>query len=264
MGLDEKEQKIADQIDREYSDELLREENTIEALLFTMGRSVSLDQIAAALELGKKPAEQAVKRLMDRYAKRNGGIRILQLDTRYQMCTAPEYYDALIRVAKQPRKPVLTEVVMETLAIIAYKQPVTKAEIEKIRGVKSDHAVNKLVEYELVEEVGRLNAPGRPTLFATTEEFLRRFGVSSLEELPGLNPEVQAEIEQEVQDEVKNVLGTTDEQESNAQNEDPESAVEKSPETGEIQDTGQMDTAGTSENGVKQDGKDNTDTLSQQ
>lgn len=165
----------------------------------------------------------------------NGGIRILQLDTRYQMCTSPEYYDALIRVAKQPRKPVLTEVVMETLAIIAYKQPVTKAEIEKIRGVKSDHAVNKLVEYELVEEVGRLNAPGRPTLFATTEEFLRRFGVSSLEELPGLNPEVQAEIEQEVQDEVKNVLGTADEQEARA-----------------------------SEDGAKQDGKDNTDTLSQQ
>ncbi len=78
---------------------------------------------------------------------------------------------------------------METLSIIAYRQPVTKLEIEKIRGVKSDHAVNKLVEYELVEEVGRLDAPGRPILFGTTEEFLRRFSVQSLDELPGINPE---------------------------------------------------------------------------
>jgi segregation and condensation protein B len=96
---------------------------------------------------------------------------------------------------------------METLSIIAYKQPVTKAEIEKIRGVKSDHAVNKLIEFNLVYEVGRLNQPGRPALFATTEDFLRRFGVSSLDDLPSLNPDVAEEIKEQVDEEVLDVMG---------------------------------------------------------
>ena len=87
------------------------------------------------------------------------------------MATRAEYYENLIRVAATPKKQILTDVVLETLSIIAYKQPITKLEIEKIRGVKSDHAVNKLIEYNLVYEVGRLDVPGRPALFATTEEF---------------------------------------------------------------------------------------------
>lgn len=102
-----------------------------------------------------------------------------------------------------PQKPVLTDVMLETLSIIAYKQPVTKAEIEKIRGVKCDHAVNKLVEYELVKELGRLDAPGRPILFGTTEEFLRSFGVQALDELPAVDPvrleDFKAEAEEEIQ-----------------------------------------------------------------
>lgn len=115
------------------------------------------------------------------------GIRIIELENAYQLCTKPEMYDYLIKVAKQPRRQVLTDVMMETLSIIAYKQPITKSEIESIRGVKSDFAVNKLVEYELVQEVGRLDTPGRPLLFGTTEEFLRRFGVDSSENLPEIN-----------------------------------------------------------------------------
>ena len=102
-----------------------------------------------------------------------------------------------------PQKPVLTDVMLETLSIIAYKQPVTKAEIEKIRGVKCDHAINKLVEYDLVRELGRLDAPGRPILFGTTEEFLRTFGVQGLDELPVLDPvqmeDFKAEAEEEIQ-----------------------------------------------------------------
>ena len=108
----------------------------------------------------------------------------------------------IIRVAATPKKQVLSDVVMETLAIIAYKQPVTKADIEKIRGVKSDHAVNRLVEYDLVYEAGRLDAPGRPALFATTEEFLRRFGVGSTEQLPEMNVEQREEIRSEVEEEL--------------------------------------------------------------
>ena len=109
----------------------------------------------------------------------------------------------MIRVAKQPKKQALTDVLLETLSIIAYKQPVTKLEIEKIRGVKSDHAVSKLVEYDLVEEVGRMDAPGKPLLFGTTEEFLRRFSVHSLDELPAPNPEQVAHFKEEAEDEVQ-------------------------------------------------------------
>ncbi len=119
------------------------------------------------------------------------------------MCTKREMYEYLIRVAKQPKKAVLTDVMLETLSIIAYKQPVTKAEIEKIRGVKCDHAVNKLIEYGLVTELGRLDAPGRPILFGTTEEFLRNFGVQSLDDLPAPSTvqveDFKAEAEEEVQ-----------------------------------------------------------------
>jgi segregation and condensation protein B len=177
-------------------------EAIIEAVLFTMGNSVELGQLAAAIEQDKNTAKEAVLRLMKRYEKGKKGMRIIELENCYQMCTRPEYYENLIRVAAAPKKQVLTDVVLETLSIIAYKQPVTKLEIEKIRGVKSDHAVNKLVEYNLVYEVGRMDAPGRPALFATTEEFLRRFGIGSTESLPVADPEVKAEIRMEVEEEL--------------------------------------------------------------
>ena len=126
-----------------------------------------------------------------------------RLENAYQMCTKQEYYDYLVNIAMQPKKAVLTDVMMETLSIIAYKQPVTKQEIDKIRGVKSDHAVNKLVEYNLVQELGRLDAPGRPIVFGTTEEFLRNFGVDSTDNLPEISPvkmeDFRAEVEEEMQ-----------------------------------------------------------------
>ena len=141
--------------------------------------------------------------MMDRYQEEDRGIQILELEDSYQLCTKNEMYEYLIKVAKQPRKIVLTDVVMETLSIIAYKHPITKLEIEKIRGVKCDHAINKLIEYDLVTELGRLDAPGRPILFGTTEAFLRHFGVASLDDLPSLNTvqmeDFKAEAEEEIQ-----------------------------------------------------------------
>ena len=132
----------------------------------------------------------------------NIGMNIIELDGAYQMCTKPQMYEYLIRIAKQPKKRVLTDVLLETLSIIAYKQPVTKAEIEKIRGVSSEHAISKLVEYNLVQELGRLDAPGRPLLFGTTEEFLRSFGVSSIDELPVQSPVQVEEFKQEAEEEM--------------------------------------------------------------
>lgn len=183
--------------------EVKKLEAAIEAILFTMGESVEVDKIAKAIEHDTNTTRKIIQNMMERYQEEDRGIQIIELENSFQLCTKNEMYDYLIRVAKQPRKIVLTEVALETLSIIAYKQPITKSELEKIRGVKCDHAVNKLVEYNLVTELGRLDAPGRPMLFGTTEEFLRNFGVQSIEELPTVNPvqveDFKAEAEEEIQ-----------------------------------------------------------------
>lgn len=175
----------------------------IESILFTMGNSVELEKIATAIELDKKETQRLILELAREYEEENRGMRIIELEESYQMCTSQNTYDYLIRIAKQPKKHVLTEVLLETLSIIAYKQPVTKAEIEKIRGVSCDHSVSKLVEYNLVAELGRLDAPGRPMLFGTTEEFLRSFGIHSLEELPEMSAVQIEEFKQEAEAEIQ-------------------------------------------------------------
>ncbi len=174
----------------------------IEAILFTMGKAVDLEKIAAAIELENDETKRYIEELAEEYRENERGMQIMELDGAYQMCTSQNTYEYLIRIAKQPKKHVLTDVLLETLSIIAYKQPVTKAEIEKIRGVSCDHSVSKLVEYNLVEELGRLDAPGRPMLFGTTEEFLRSFGIHSLEELPEMSPLQIEEFKQEAEAEI--------------------------------------------------------------
>ncbi len=183
--------------------EISKLEGAIEAILFTMGDSVELGKIAAAIGHDENTTKKIIRQMMDKYASEDRGVRILELENSFQMCTKKEMYEYLIRIARQPKRHVLTDVLLETLSIIAYKQPVTKLEVEKIRGVKSDHAVNKLVEYNLVCETGRLDAPGRPLLFGTTEEFLRRFGVQSVDELPVMNPEQVETLKTEAEEEVQ-------------------------------------------------------------
>ena len=183
--------------------EIKKLEGVIEAILFAAGDSVELGKIAAAIEHDEDTTRKIIHQMMDKYAKKDRGIRILELENSFQLCTKKEMYEYLIRIAKQPKKYVLTDVLLETLSIIAYKQPVTKLEVEKIRGVKSDHAVNKLVEYNLVCEVGRMEAPGRPLLFGTTEEFLRRFSIQSVEELPTMTPEQVETLKTEAEEEVQ-------------------------------------------------------------
>ena len=150
-------------------------EAAIEAILFSAGDSVETGRIAKAIGQDKTTTEKIIRNMMLKYNARDRGIKILELDGAFQLCTKQEYYE----------------------------QPVTKQEIEKIRGVKCDHAINKLVEYNLVQELGRLDAPGRPILFGTTEEFLRNFGVQSTEDLPTISPvkmeDFKAEAEEEIQ-----------------------------------------------------------------
>lgn len=175
----------------------------IEAILFTMGESVEVSKLAAAIEQDVPTTVKLIHNMMDRYEAENRGIKIIELEDSFQMCTKAEAYEYIIKVATQPKKQVLTDVLLETLSIIAYKQPITRQEIEGIRGVSCDHAVNKLVEYGLVAEVGRLDAPGRPLLFGTTEDFLRSFGVKSVEDLPVISPDKIEDFRKEAESEME-------------------------------------------------------------
>lgn len=178
----------------------------IEGILFSMGTSVSKKQLKTALNVDDDLLEYLIDQLKREYKRPERGIRLLEFDDSIQLCTKPEYYEALIRIVNHPKKPKLTDVMLETLSIIAYKQPVTKQEIEAIRGVKCDHPVNKLLEYNLICEAGRLDAVGRPILFKTTEEFLRCFGVSSVKDLPVVQEETIEGFKAEAQEEVKYAL----------------------------------------------------------
>ena len=194
--------KITMSENRETQD-IKKTQSIIEGILFTMGDSVPIDQIAMAIEHDVETTRKIIAQMKDVYMQEHHGIMILELEDSYQMCTKKHIYEYLVRIAKQPKKHMLSDVLLETLSIIAYRQPVTKLEIEKIRGVKSDHSVNKLIEYTLIEEVGRLNVPGRPIQFGTTEEFLRRFGVSSIDDLPTIEAKQIEHFKAEAEDEVQ-------------------------------------------------------------
>lgn len=191
--------------------ELEKLEAVIEAILFTMGNSVPVNEIAATIEQDVSTTRKILHTMMDKYQKETRGIQIIELEDCFQMCTKADYYEHLIKLVNQPKKHILTEVMMETLSIIAYKQPVTRAEIEGIRGVKCDHAVNKLLEYNLICEVGRKDAPGRPILFGTTEDFLRCFGVPSVDELPEVDPVQLEDLKKEALEEAQMTLDEMEE-----------------------------------------------------
>ncbi len=175
----------------------------IEAILFSMGDSVDPETLSQALDIGEEEIREVLEEMVQDYESPERGIRIIKLEGRYQLATKKELYPALIRIVRQPRKINLSDVVMETLSIVAYKQPVTRAEIEKIRGVSCDHAINRLLEFGLICEVGRLEAPGRPILFGTTEEFLRHFGTDSVEDLPRISPVKVEDFKAEAEEEAK-------------------------------------------------------------
>ncbi len=188
---------------------LLEQENIVESILFMMGESVSVDTLATAIESTVDVAKDAAERLYNKYQNeyQDRGMKVIKLGSKYQMVSNNKYFKNLVLVASHPQKPVITESILETLSIIAYKQPISKPEIEHIRGVKSDYACNRLLEYGLIEEKGRLETAGRPILFGTTEEFMLRFGIESLDELPILDATKFAEIENEVEKELSESLG---------------------------------------------------------
>ncbi len=159
-------------------------ERAVEAILFAAGEQVKLKDMAEALEQDINTTRAVIENLIDRYDTEKRGIAIIRVEDSYQMCTREDCYDYIKRLFQSPVKRSLSQPMLETLAIIAYKQPVTKATIEEIRGVNADRAVNRLVEYGLVEEKGRLSVPGRPILFGITDEFLKYFGYDSVKGMP--------------------------------------------------------------------------------
>ena len=174
----------------------------IEAMLFAAGRPVEMKELITALEISEEDIIKIIEIMKNEYLKENRGIEIVKIENGYTLCTKKEFFDYIYPIFDNRAKPNISNAAMETLAIIAYNPKITRAEIEQIRGVNSDGTIYKLLEYNLIEEVGRLDAPGRPTIYSTTKEFLKMFGISSLEELPELPKYKIDENEQIVIDEI--------------------------------------------------------------
>ena len=174
-------------------------EAAVEGILFASGEPVGIDRVCVALDLDKPTAELVLQRLQDYYSYERRGVRLLRMEDSYQLCSAPEYGD-LIRKAFEIRKPAkLSQPALEVLTIIAYYQPTTRAYVDQIRGVDSSYTVGLLLERHLIEECGRLQVPGRPRLYRTTQAFLRAFHLDSLEDLPQL-PGLEADGQMRLDD----------------------------------------------------------------
>ena len=172
-----------------------------EAVLFAMGNSVPSSVLSEALDLSEEETEETAKDLQEKYGRPDSGLELIRLEDAWQLRTKRTFFEALRKTAESPVRPTMTGTLLEVLSIIAYKQPVTRQEIADIRGISSDYAVNRLVEFGLIQECGRQDAPGRAILFGTTEDFLRQFGLSSVQELPQVTiPEDSIEEETEETD----------------------------------------------------------------
>ena len=166
--------------------ELKELESALESVLFAAGEPVAVERLCLGLDVDRGTIDAVAQRLMDQYSYERRGLRLIKLETSYQICSAPEYA-GYVRKTLESRKPAkLSQPALEVLAIIAYYQPVTRAYVDQVRGVDSSYTVSLLLERELIQECGRLAVPGRPILYQTTKSFLRSFGMSSLEELPEL------------------------------------------------------------------------------
>ena len=181
---------------------LSKEESIIEAMLFSAGREVNVKEIMNILELGAEDIDKIILKMRSEYEERNSWIEIIKVDNNYQLCTRKDYYEYIYPIFDNRAKPNISNAALETLAIIAYNPNITRSQIEAIRGVNADGTVYKLLEFDLIEEAGRLEAPGRPTMYKVTSKFMKMFGISSLEELPELPRYKLDENEQIVIDEV--------------------------------------------------------------
>lgn len=199
--------------------------SAIESMLFVSGEPLALRDIAHNLELKEKNVEEIVKEMMAEYEDENRGIRLISINNSYQLVTKSENSDYLQRMLKKNKRYSLSQASIESLAIIAYKQPITRIDIDEIRGVKSESAIQKLVERGLIKDVGRLEVPGRPILYGTTDEFLRQFGLETLKELPSLDLYSDEEAKSSM-DVLNKAIQEINSDEDNDENEEFKSEIE--------------------------------------
>lgn len=217
--------------------EINKAKGMIEAILFAAGREVKIKELMLALEANSEEIISIVESMKIEYQEENRGLQIINVGEAYQLCTKKEYYEVIYSIFDKRNKPNLSQAALETLAIIAYNPRITRAEIESVRGVGSDATIYKLLEYHLIEETGKLDAPGKPGTYGVTPEFFRMFGFNSLEELPELprykvdeNQQIVIDDVIEEQDKVKN---DNENNEEEAQNEAPMPAREENDEKSE-------------------------------
>lgn len=198
----------------------------IEAILFAAGRIVNVNEFISALEINRDDVENIIENMRQEFERQNRGIEIIKVNDGYGMCTKKEYYEYIYPIFDKRSKPNLSNAALESLAIIAYNPGITRAEIEMIRGVNSDATIYKLLEYNLIEDAGKLDAPGKPTTYRTTENFLKMFGYSNLEDLPELPRYKMDENRQIVIDDL--IEDSTKKEETDAQKPNAEEIKESS------------------------------------
>ncbi len=166
--------------------EFSKEQRIIEAILFSAGKEVSAKEIMNILEISEEDIDKIIQNMKTKYEENNSALEIIKAENSYQLCTRKELYEYIYPVIDNRTKPTISNAALETLSIIAYNPKITRSEIEAIRGVSADGTVYKLLEYNLIEEAGKLDAPGRPTMYKVTNNFLKMFGITNLDELPEL------------------------------------------------------------------------------
>ena len=194
--------------------EIEKIESIVESILFAAGRMVSIEEMQLALEISKEDLEKILDKMIDEYKKQNRGIELIRLNNGYQLCSKKENYEYIYPIIDKRNKPKLSNAALETLSIIAYNPKISRAEIEAIRGVSVDATIYKLLEYGLIEDAGKLDLPGKPIAYRTTEEFLRMFGYNSLNDLPELPRYKMDENHQIVIDELEETEAEENKEES--------------------------------------------------
>ena len=178
--------------------EIEEQKAVVEAILFAAGKEVEITTFMSALELPQKDIELLLSQMQTEYVEQKRGIEIIHINNSYQLCTKKEYYDYVYPLFDNRAKPSLSSAAMETLSIIAYNPKITRVEIDAIRGVSTDGVLYKLMEYNMIEEAGKMDAPGRPTMYRVSNEFLKTFGISSLDELPEL-PKIKEDMPEQLE-----------------------------------------------------------------
>ncbi len=211
--------------------EINKAKGMIEAILFAAGREVKIKELMLALEANSEEIISLVESMKNEYQEESRGLQIINVGEAYQLCTKKEYYEVIYSIFDKRNKPNLSQAALETLAIIAYNPRITRAEVDSIRGVGSDATIYKLLEYHLIEETGKLDAPGKPGTYGVTPEFFRMFGFNSLEELPELPrykvDENQQIVIDDVMEEQDKAKSDSEDNQENTQNEAPMPAREE-------------------------------------